>query len=164
VQFLIEVVNRPGDDHYLLRSYQNVCSKPIGASLISWQLDDPTGRALSSDQLPPNPPNLAAWQSAFGLTIAGSCEEAFFIRGVVQSISETPVTQPQPPVTEVAEAVEVKWQSQLGFYYQVQARDRHRNWTDVGEPVLGDGTILSQFFLRSRGERTDYQVEVLPFP
>ena len=171
VQFLVEVVNRAplspfgGGDHYLLRSYHNVCSKPIGVDHISWQLDDPTGRALSSDHLPATPPVLSAWRSDYGLSVIGPCDgTSFFIRGVIQAINETPITVPESPASAVGDAVEVKWQSQLGYYYQVQASERDEHWKDVGEPILGDGTMLSQFFPREHGKRTLYRVEVLSFP
>ena len=56
VNFLVEIVNdhgEPASDNYLLRSYNN-----IGASHISWQLDDPhtqgLRRATASPRKPPS--------------------------------------------------------------------------------------------------------------
>jgi hypothetical protein len=77
--FLIEIVDDfpagdpPGSvptDNYLLRSYFNESNcHPV--EHIAWQLDDPTGTALESASLPPKAPNLADWQSIFGLTVEG---------------------------------------------------------------------------------------------
>ncbi|WP_437720041.1 hypothetical protein [Sorangium sp. So ce861] len=88
VEFLVEIVNDhapgiPPTDNYLLRSYNNVSTGP-SVQHISWQLDDPTAAALSSEALPVDPPNLADWQSIFGLTIEGG---DFFIRAHVTSAS-----------------------------------------------------------------------------
>jgi len=78
VDFLVEIVNDHGSpprDNYLLRSYNNIFNPalPNGAVVdhISWQLDDPTATALSSEVLPTVPPVLDDWQSIFGLTITG---------------------------------------------------------------------------------------------
>lgn len=58
VNFLIELVNRPGQDNYLLRSYNNLCSQPLYVDHIAWQLDDGSGTALSDVALPLTPPDL----------------------------------------------------------------------------------------------------------
>jgi hypothetical protein len=96
VDFLLEVVDRPRSDSYLLRSYNNVSSGPRlpadAIDHISWQLDDPTGKALASNRLPLGPPVLAAWRSDFGLTLQGRDERRrgerqLFIRGHVDFIS-----------------------------------------------------------------------------
>jgi len=76
VDFLVEIVNNhsgPPRDNYLLRSYNNL-DLPNGVLVdhISWQLDDETATALSSEDLPTAAPNLEDWQSVFGLTITGS--------------------------------------------------------------------------------------------
>jgi hypothetical protein len=73
VNFLLEVVNNlSGLDNYLLRSYNNSpLSNGVPVGHIAWQLDDPTQAALRSDVLPKSPPNLADWQSIFGLTLEG---------------------------------------------------------------------------------------------
>lgn len=86
VNFLVEIVNdhgNPASDNYLLRSYNNIFD--VGSSSvthISWQLDDPTLTALSSQALPTVPPVLADWQSVVGLTIVSG---EFFIRSHVTS-------------------------------------------------------------------------------
>jgi hypothetical protein len=76
VEFLIEIVNDHGTptatDNYLLRSYNNLpLQNGVIVEHISWQLDDPTCTALSSDALPTIPPVLTDWQSFFGLTLEG---------------------------------------------------------------------------------------------
>jgi hypothetical protein len=92
VDFLLEVVCRPADHAYLLRSYNNVVFGPrLGeacADHISWQLNDPKGIALKGDRLPLDPPRLAAWQSDFGLTITGGAgrRKEFFIRAHVVDV------------------------------------------------------------------------------
>ncbi|WP_437625706.1 hypothetical protein [Sorangium sp. So ce1151] len=91
VSFLIELVNRPDSDNYLLRSFNNLplsCGTPVDH--IAWQLDDPTGAALSDTVLTKRPPDLAAFQSIFGLTITGSfatCD--YLIRAEVTSVTRT---------------------------------------------------------------------------
>ncbi len=71
VDFLVEVGNdHPwfdpsiNKDHYLVRSYNNIpLSNGTLVDHISWQLDDPTGNALSSDDLPTTAPTLNDWQA-----------------------------------------------------------------------------------------------------
>jgi hypothetical protein len=83
VQFLVEIVNDfNSTDNYLLRSYANVsvgAALPNGATIshLSWQLDDPTQTALSTAQLPSIAPDLARWQSVFGLMIEGAACDPF---------------------------------------------------------------------------------------
>lgn len=64
VDFLVEVAdNYSSTDNYLLRSYNNIpLSNGTLVDHISWQLDDPTNTALSSDALPTTPPALDDWQ------------------------------------------------------------------------------------------------------
>ena len=51
VNFLVEIVNRE-TDNYLLRSYNNLpVSDGVLVEHIAWQLDDNSGKALSSDSL-----------------------------------------------------------------------------------------------------------------
>ena len=73
VDFLVEIVNDHGDpprDNYLLRSYNNLqLSNGALVGHISWQLDDPTATAFSSEALPKVPPVLADWESIFGLVL-----------------------------------------------------------------------------------------------
>jgi hypothetical protein len=71
--FLIETVNDYpdyGGDNFLFRSYENKSSdKELSVDHISWQLDDPTGTALSSDALPAGPPPIEDFESWFGLEV-----------------------------------------------------------------------------------------------
>ncbi len=91
VDFLVELVNRDMQDNYLLRSYNNLpLATGFPVSHIAWQLDDQTGKALSSDSLKktPTPPVLNKWSSIFGLTIEGEDRDrdnSFFIRAHVDS-------------------------------------------------------------------------------
>ena len=75
VNFLVSVCNAGGPydrDNYLLISYNNLAlSNGTLVDHISWQLDDPTGNALSSDALPTTPPLLDDWQSIIGLRLDG---------------------------------------------------------------------------------------------
>ena len=162
VDFLIEVVDRAASDNYVLRSYNNVCSRPLIVDHISWQLDDSTSTALTNAFLPLTPPALSAWESVFGLTVSGGCD-AFFLRGAVNSISEAPAVIPERPAVSLREAVEVRWPSGVGYFYQIQSSEDMETWTDVGEPVLGDGTELSRFFARQTG-RSFYRAEIANFP
>ncbi|MEQ1545824.1 hypothetical protein [Methyloglobulus sp.] len=100
VNFLVEIVNdhgNPASDNYLLRSDNNIFD--VGSSSdnnISWQLDDPTLAALSSEALPTVPPVLADWQSVFGLTIeSGPFFDGFFIRSHVTSANLCSDTSPK---------------------------------------------------------------------
>lgn len=91
VNFLVELVNRDMQDNYLLRSYNNLpLSNGVPVEHISWQLDDGTGKALSSDSLKktPTPPVLQNWKDPFGLTIVGGAdfENSFFMRAHVDSV------------------------------------------------------------------------------
>lgn len=162
VDFLIEVVNRPDGDNYLLRSYNNVCSQPLMVDHIAWQLDDPAGLALTNQALPLVTPTLGNWQSVFGLTISGGCN-SFFLRGNVSSVAEAPAVIPDRPAVSVRDAVEVKWPSRLGYFYQLQSSEDAKTWTNVGEPILGDGTELSRFFPRQHGKPTLFRVEIANF-
>ena len=83
VNFLVEICNDHGlptpTDNYLLRSYNNL---PLPGGIIvehiSWQLDDSTAAALSSESLPTDPPVLEDWQSIFGLSITGYIPDPLF--------------------------------------------------------------------------------------
>jgi len=74
VEFLVGIVNdnASGDDIYWVDSYNNLpLSNGTLVDTIVWQLDDPTGTALSSDALPTTPPVLGDWQSMVGLRLDG---------------------------------------------------------------------------------------------
>jgi hypothetical protein len=92
VDFLLEYVNRDDSDNFVIHSYNNLPLKnKLLVDHISWQLDDPTTQAISSDSLKDNlkAPDLSKWQQPFGLTIEGHStdqeEDGFFIRGEVFS-------------------------------------------------------------------------------
>lgn len=166
VDFVIEVVNRSGGDTYLLRSYNNVCSQPLFVEGISWQLDDPTGSALPSAGLPVAPPDLAAYQSLLGVTVSGGGDlggTPYMIRGTVDAISEAPFIIPERPTTTLRQAVEVTWPSRLGYFYQIQSSEDLKAWTDIGEPVLGDGSTLSRFFPQEASKELFYRAEIANF-
>src|SRR5262249_29483429 len=135
---LIEAVNGTNGDSYVVISYNNVCSQGLGVDLIEWQLDDPTGKALTNDFLLTTPAVLSAWEEIFGLAIEGACS-AYRLGGQVVSISEAPPIFSERPKLEVGKAVEIRWSSQWGYYYQIQRSEDLTNWTNVGDPVLGDG-------------------------
>lgn len=164
VDFLIELVNRPEGDSHLLRSYNNTCSQPLVVDHIAWQLNDPTGAALTDVDLPTTPPDIAAFQSSLGLTVeGGSSSKSYFIRGHVEKLTEVPAVIPDPPAAAVDAAVEVQWPSELGYYYQVQFSDDLETWIDVGEPVLGDGETVSRFFRAAASGQRVYRVEIANF-
>ena len=93
VDFLVELTNRDMDDHYLLRSYNNLpLSNGVQVEHISWQLDNDTGEALSSESLKKasTPPKLQDWVNPFGLTITRGdefdFEHSFFLRAHIDSV------------------------------------------------------------------------------
>lgn len=166
VSFLLELVNRPDSDHYLFRSYHNVCSEPLFTGHIVWQLDDFTAAALTGSELPLVPPALANFQSSFGLTVDGMSAQGgmpYLIRGHVEVIEETPSVIPEPPATTLKEAVEVSWPSKLGYYYQIQVSEDLIQWTNIGAPVLGDGAVLSRFFSQDVTKNLFYRAEIANF-
>ena len=90
VDFLLEVVNNYENlDNYVVISYNNLFAVSATGQLvmntIDWQLDDPTQTALSSADLPRNPPVLSDWQSIFGLNIMSFGDNYFLIRANVTS-------------------------------------------------------------------------------
>jgi hypothetical protein len=90
VDFLLEVTNNYENlDNYHLISYNNLFGVSATGMLvlntIDWQLDDPTQMALSSAELPRNPPVLSDWQSIFGLNIMSWGDDHFLIRANVTS-------------------------------------------------------------------------------
>jgi len=93
-EFLFELVNREpssGGDAIVLRSYNNIFSIPMDEEHISWQLDDPSGTALSDVKLPTSF-NLSLWQQVFGLTITGETfpfpDQHYFIRAVIDTVNQ----------------------------------------------------------------------------
>ena len=93
IDFLVELVNNAiydQSDGYIFISYNNLpVLNNIGIEYISWQLDDPTGNAISSINLPTGPPILSDWQSIAGLTIKsekiGVNHDTFYIKSHVES-------------------------------------------------------------------------------
>ncbi len=68
-EFFINVGNGTWDGHVLV-SYNNLpLSNGVPVDHISWQLDDYSGMALSSDALPLGPPILEDWEYDWGLRI-----------------------------------------------------------------------------------------------
>jgi sulfatase modifying factor 1 len=70
-------------------------------------------------------------------------------------------TQPAPNVPDlvIEDAVELKWQSQVGVNYQVQYSPDMKSWFDDGAPIGGTGSGLSA--LRSKdSERKYYRVRI----
>jgi hypothetical protein len=86
----------------------------------------------------------------------------YLIRGTVQTINESPAVIPDRPSVTLGDAVVVSWPSSLGYFYQVQSSPDNHTWTNVGEPVLGDGTVLSAYFARQKG-RTFYRAVIANF-
>jgi hypothetical protein len=93
VYFLVEICdNHLSSDHYLLISYANL-PLPNGFCVgqISWQLDDSSGTALSSTDLPTIPPVLEQWQSVYGLRIIfGEKSAGPLLQGEVTSVQLLP--------------------------------------------------------------------------
>jgi len=98
VDFLVGIENDYGSptpsDCYVLRSYNNLpLSNNMLVDHISWQLDDDTCTALSSDALPTTPPVLEDWESIFGLTLTGSNSsepfQEYFIRAHVTKATKS---------------------------------------------------------------------------
>jgi len=96
VDFLVSVGNAGGPysmDNYLITSRNNLClSNGAPVDRISWQLDDPTGNALSSDELPAGPPVLDDWLLAPLLIHGPSRGASFGISAHVISAIPEPAT------------------------------------------------------------------------
>jgi len=80
-----------GDDVYGFASLTNA---PLltGTAIdgMVWQLTDPTGTALDSDALPPDPPDLSRWDGTYGLWVWG--DRMYKIEGHITSAVPEPVT------------------------------------------------------------------------
>ena len=96
VHFLVGIFNNhniPPPDGYLLRSYSNLpLSNGVLVDHISWQLDDDSGTALSSDALPTTPPVLEDWGFDWGLRITFGFKGSSKIRAEVTSAIPEPAT------------------------------------------------------------------------
>ena len=83
----------PGGDTYFFISFNNLpLSTGIAVDIISWQLDDPTGTALSSHELPTGPPVLDDWVLAPLLIHGPSRGPSFGISAHVISAIPEPAT------------------------------------------------------------------------
>jgi len=95
VDFSIVVSNDrgvPPRDSYLVTSRNNL-PLPGGSEItrMTWELVDDTHNALDSAALPVTAPDLAKWQSDFGLTIEGRATVDFIIRAhVIEATLCTP--------------------------------------------------------------------------
>jgi hypothetical protein len=91
VDFFVGIYDRPDGDNYLLRSYSNL---PLPNDLIvwhiSWQLDDYSGTALSSDMLPTTPPVLEDWEYDSGLMIQLGDKGGLTLGAEVSSVELVP--------------------------------------------------------------------------
>jgi hypothetical protein len=96
VDFVVSVGNAGGaysNDNYLILSYSNL--PLINGTLvdrISWQFDDSTGSAISSDVLPITPPVLTDWQSIVGLRLIGDQQNMFTVDATVTLATPEPTT------------------------------------------------------------------------
>jgi len=78
-----------GDTYYFI-SFNNLpLSNGVVVDIISWQLDDPTGSALSSDALPTTAPILDNWQTNI---LAFGADRRYGIFAHVTSAVPEPVT------------------------------------------------------------------------
>ena len=90
-EFKIGIGNNYGfneEDLYVLQSFNNSpLSNGVGIDHISWQLDDSSGQAISSDTLPLLPPNPEDWNPASNLYIRSEKIDnySFEITGHVES-------------------------------------------------------------------------------
>ena len=77
VNYLIELVNEPTEDFFVFHSYNNLAlsKKILAPTEFTWQLNDPSGQALSSDSMQdaPKAPDLSKWEQPSGLIIQGKC-------------------------------------------------------------------------------------------
>jgi hypothetical protein len=88
VDFVIELDdNMYNEDSYVVLSRINLpLSNGVSVGSIYWQLNDPSGMALSSTALLTIPPNLSAFQSIWGLDITGGDKPFYYeIRADVTS-------------------------------------------------------------------------------
>jgi hypothetical protein len=97
VKFLINIgdnLESGGGDRYLIQSYNNLnINNDVIVDTFFWQLDDYSGNAISSTDLPDSPPDLTAWQSGNNLHISGGrggippCfDELFRINGHITDV------------------------------------------------------------------------------
>jgi len=96
VDFVVAILNDippSGKDQIWMRSYNNLpLSSGVAVESISWQLDDPTGTALSSHELPAGAPVLDDWLLAPLLIHGPSRGASFGISAHVLSAIPEPIT------------------------------------------------------------------------
>ncbi len=68
---------------------------------------------------------------------------------------------PVIPVVQATTAVELQWISQVGIKYQVQSSDNMVSWTDIGIPLVGNGSTMSSL-QAIRSNRKFYRLIVIP--
>jgi len=73
-------------DGYRVTSYNNLPLNDLYIDRLSWFLDDYSGDAISSIELPDTPPDLSAWQSNNLIINGFSSSEGFKINGHVDSV------------------------------------------------------------------------------
>lgn len=166
VDFLIEMVNR-ATDNYLVRSYYNLASDPaLTVSHIAWQLDDSTGSAITSVQLPDIAPVLSKWQQIFALTIEGGGGfSGYFIRAIVTNATTASISIPGSPSVQSATALELRFATVLGEFYQVEKSTDLITWQYHSGPLVGTGLDRQLFVSTSSGtNRSYFRVTSSKFP
>ncbi|MHC4084688.1 MAG: PEP-CTERM sorting domain-containing protein [Planctomycetota bacterium] len=92
VDFILQVSNNnipSWVDNYVLRSYHNLpLSNWVEVDHISWQLNDYSGAALSSDALPIIPPVLGDWENNYLLISLGYLGESGIQARVTSAVPE----------------------------------------------------------------------------
>jgi hypothetical protein len=104
VNFFVGIYDGSFSDTYVLLSYNNIFERSVTIdsntdNIIFWQLDDQTGTALGSSDLPTGPPVLTAWESNdLGIFSRNArFNESFFIGAHVTSVSRL-LNNCSPPV------------------------------------------------------------------
>jgi len=88
VDFKVTIENNFNDteDGYRITSYNNLPLDDLYIDRLSWFLDDYSGEAISSIELPDAPPVLTAWQSNTLIITGPSGSETFEITGRVTDV------------------------------------------------------------------------------
>lgn len=166
VDVLIETVNR-ATDNFLVRSYNNLASDPaLSVSHIAWQLDDSTGSAITSDQLPDIAPILSKWQQIFALTIeGGGGPSGYFIRATITNATPSSLSIPASPDVQSSTALELRFATVLGEFYRVEKSTDLITWQYHSGPFVGTGVGRQLFISTSSGTaRTYFRVTSSKFP
>jgi hypothetical protein len=145
IDVLLQVDNPEGNS-YSFSSYKNVCSHPLQIDYVSFSANE--GPSVLT-----NGASASTTNTTIGSVYVLGADAAFTIAVNIHAIEEASAARPPLPATKVEPAVEVKWQSALGYFYQIQSSTNLQGWMDVGEPVLGDGGDTSKFF-RNDGQST----------